>query len=69
MRDALWYCDMTTSPDGRPVTFTDRIREIRTRRQSDDPVVRALATNGSERAAAVRRTEQLLRPSPRLEDS
>jgi putative nucleotidyltransferase with HDIG domain len=63
VRDALWYCDMTTSPDGRPVTFADRIREIRTRRQSDDPVVRALATNGSERAAAVRRTEQLLQTS------
>jgi hypothetical protein len=63
VRDALWYCDMTTSPDGRPGTFADRIREIRTRRQSDDPVVRALATNGNERAAAVRRTEQLLHTS------
>jgi hypothetical protein len=60
VRDALWYCDMTTSPDGRPVSFTDRIREIRARRQSTDPVVRALAINVSERAAAVRRTEELL---------
>ena len=61
VRDALWYCDMTTSPDGRPVSFADRIGEIRARRQSADPVVRALAANGVERAAAVRRTEELLR--------
>jgi hypothetical protein len=60
VRDALWYCDMTTSPDGRPVSFIDRIREICARRQSADPVVRALATNIGERAAAVRRTEELL---------
>jgi hypothetical protein len=63
VRDALWYCDMTTSPDGRPVSFADRIREIRARRQSADPVVRALAGNCSERAAAVRRTEELLHRS------
>jgi hypothetical protein len=61
VRDTLWYCDMTTSPDGHPVAFADRIREIRSRRQAADPVVRALATNVSERAAAVRRTEELLR--------
>jgi putative nucleotidyltransferase with HDIG domain len=61
VRDALWYCDMTTGLDGRPVSFADRIGEIRARRQSADPVVRALAANGVERAAAVRRTEELLR--------
>ena len=61
VRDALWYCDMTTGLDGRPVSFADRIGEIRARRQSADPVVRALAANGGERAAAVRRTEELLR--------
>jgi putative nucleotidyltransferase with HDIG domain len=63
VRDALWYCDMTTGPDGGPVSFADRIREIRARRRSADPVVRALDINGSERAAAVRRTEQLLHTS------
>jgi hypothetical protein len=61
MRDALWYCDMTTSPDGRPVSFDDRMRELRRRRGPDDPVVRALEVNGDERAAAVRRTENRLR--------
>lgn len=61
VRDALWYCDMTTSPDGRPMSFTDRMAELRRRRSADDPVVRALAVNERERAAAVRRTEDLLR--------
>jgi hypothetical protein len=51
---------MTTGPDGRPVSFADRIREIRARRGLADPVVRALATNCVERAAAVRRTKRLL---------
>ncbi|HJQ48874.1 MAG TPA: HDIG domain-containing protein [Amycolatopsis sp.] len=59
-RDALWYCDMTTSPDGEPVGFDDRMAELRTRRAAADPVIRALAVNGPERAAAVRRTEELL---------
>ncbi|WAL69340.1 HD domain-containing protein [Amycolatopsis cynarae] len=60
VRDALWYCDMTTSPDGEPVSFTKRMAELRARRGPDDPVVRALAANEKERAAAVRRTEKLL---------
>lgn len=61
VRDALWYCDMTTGPDGRPVTFGERMAELRRRRSADDPVVRALAVNESERTAAVHRTEQRLR--------
>lgn len=61
VRDALWYCDMTTSPDGEPMSFEDRMAEVRARREPDDPVVRALAVNGPERAAAVRRTEELVR--------
>ncbi|WP_235921267.1 three-helix bundle dimerization domain-containing protein [Lentzea tibetensis] len=61
LRDALWYCDMTTSPDGHPTTVDDRLAEIRRRRGPDDPVVRALAINVEERLAAVRRTHRLLR--------
>lgn len=61
VRDALWYCDMTTSPDGKPISFDDRMAELRSRRGPADPVVRALEVNGTERAAAVRRTEQFLR--------
>ena len=29
LRDALWYCDLTTSPDGQPVSAPDRIAEIK----------------------------------------
>ncbi|WP_232836917.1 HD domain-containing protein [Lentzea terrae] len=61
LRDALWYCDMTTSPDGQPIMVNDRLSEIRERRGPDDPVVRALAINVDERLAAVRRTHRLLR--------
>lgn len=61
VRDALWYCDMTVGPDGRPMTVEERIAEIRSRRGPDHPVVRALAHNLDERAAAVTRTELLLR--------
>ncbi|MFD2398317.1 hypothetical protein ACFSVJ_18260 [Prauserella oleivorans] len=49
---------MTTSPTGEPVSFTDRMAEIEARRGPDDPVVRALAVNRPERAAAVRRTQR-----------
>lgn len=61
LRDALWYCDMSTGPDGHPTTVHGRLAEIRQRRGPDDPVVRALAINGDERLAAVRRTHRLLR--------
>ena len=64
-RDALWYCDMTTSPDGERVTFDERMAELRARRGPDDPVVRALVVNESERAAAVRRTEERLAAQPK----
>lgn len=60
VRDALWYCDMTTGPDGDTVSFEDRVREIRARRSPDHPTVRALATNLPDRRAAVRRTAHLL---------
>jgi hypothetical protein len=66
VRDALWYCDMTTGPDGRSVTFAERMAELRRRRSADDPVIRALAVNEGERAAAVERTEQRLRHADAL---
>jgi HD domain len=31
LTDALTYCDMTTGPDGRPLTVEERLAEIRTR--------------------------------------
>nr|WP_225954917.1 HD domain-containing protein [Kibdelosporangium phytohabitans] len=61
LKDALWYSDMMTGPDGRPTTLDTRLAEIRRRRGPDDPVVRALAVNVNERRAAVRRVHRLLR--------
>ncbi|MEU7478266.1 HD domain-containing protein [Lentzea sp. NPDC042327] len=61
LRDALWYADMSTCPDGHAITVEARLAEIRRRRGPDDPVVRALALNGEERLAAVRRIHRLLR--------
>lgn len=66
VRDALWYSDMTTGPDGTPLSFTERLAELRGRREPGDPVVLALRYNGDERAAAVRRTEALLEARTRL---
>lgn len=60
VRDALWYCDMTTDPDGHPITAEKRLAEIRQRRGPHDPVVRALTLNQNERIAAVRHTHHLL---------
>ncbi|MEV6235320.1 HD domain-containing protein [Lentzea sp. NPDC051838] len=61
LRDALWYSDMTTSPEGHPITVEERIAEIRGRRGPDDPVVRALAVNLDDRLSSVRRIHRLLR--------
>lgn len=56
-RDALWYCDMVTGPDGQRVRFADRVAEILHRYGESDLVgqfiVRAAA---GELGAAVDRT-------------
>ena len=39
---ALIYCDMTTDPDGRMVTFDERLDEIQSRYGSDHVVSRAM---------------------------
>lgn len=40
---ALTYCDMTTGPDGTPLTVDERITEILSRYPPDDVVHRAIA--------------------------
>lgn len=40
--DALTWCDLTTDPDGQPVTVDARLVEIRQRYPADSVVVRAL---------------------------
>ena len=60
LRDALWYCDLTTSPDGEPVGAGERIAEIRARYGPDDIVTRFIIQGESELLAAVDRTERRL---------
>jgi putative nucleotidyltransferase with HDIG domain len=60
VRDALWYCDAAIGPAGQPMSFDERISDLRERRGPDHPSVRALATGLAERRAAVERTERLL---------
>jgi putative nucleotidyltransferase with HDIG domain len=56
VRDALWTCDMTTSPVGEPVDFEERLREITERYGPEHTVPRAIAAAGDEIRAAIRRT-------------
>jgi putative nucleotidyltransferase with HDIG domain len=60
VRDALWYCDLTTSPDGEPVGAGERIGEIKERYGPGDIVTRFITEGASELLAAVERTERRL---------
>ena len=57
LRDALWYCDLTTSPDGQPVSAPDRIAEIKARYGSGHIVTQFITDGAPELLAAVERTE------------
>ena len=50
VRDLLWYADMTVGPTGEPVTFAERMDELRERYPSDHYVIRALDASMPERA-------------------
>jgi putative nucleotidyltransferase with HDIG domain len=60
LRDALWYCDLTTSPDGQPVSALDRIAEIQERYGSGHIVTQFISAGTPELLAAVDRTERRL---------
>lgn len=64
VRDALWWADMTTGPDGQVMTFTERMDEVRARYGPDHPVSQAIERSWDIRQAAVDRTEALLRGLP-----
>jgi hypothetical protein len=61
LRDALWWADMTTSPDGRPVTFDERIKEIQDRYGPQDLVTFFIRQAEPELRGAVERTHERLR--------
>lgn len=61
LRDALWYCDLTTSPDGDPVSAQDRIAEIKERYGPGHIVTQFITDGAPELLAAVESTERRLR--------
>ncbi|MBK1785984.1 HD domain-containing protein [Prauserella cavernicola] len=60
LRDALWYCDLTTSPDGETVRAHDRIAEIKQRYGPDHLVTRFITGASAELLSAVERTQRRL---------
>lgn len=60
VRDALWYCDITTTPDGQPTDAHARIAEIKERYGPDDLVTQFITAATPELLAAVSRTERRL---------
>lgn len=60
LRDALWYCDLTTSPDGEPVSVADRLAEIQSRYGRGHVVTRFVDVARAELVGAVERTERHL---------
>lgn len=61
VRDALWWADMTTTPDGSVTNVHDRIEEIQKRYGPEDLVTFFIRQAKPELVAAVERTEERLR--------
>lgn len=60
LRDALWWADMSTTPDGEPTNVHDRIEEIEKRYGPEDLVSFFIRQAKPELVAAVERTEERL---------
>ncbi len=60
LADALTYCDMTTSPIGREITFEERIDDILHRYDEADIVAQAIREALPSLALAVERTQEAL---------
>jgi hypothetical protein len=56
-RDAVWYVDMTTGPDGQYMSAQERLAEIRQRYGPDDPVTRFWSRAEPTLMDAINRTE------------
>jgi predicted hydrolase (HD superfamily) len=61
LRDALWWADMTTSPDGVPVALDERIKEIQERYGPQGVVSFFIRQAEPDLRGAVERTEARLR--------
>ncbi|MDT0352918.1 hypothetical protein [Pseudonocardia charpentierae] len=56
VRDALWYCDMVTGPDGQRVAVDERLAEIQSRYGPDSIVGQFIDLARPELLGAVERT-------------
>jgi putative nucleotidyltransferase with HDIG domain len=56
LQDALDAADLTTGPDGEPMTFAERMDEIAARYPPDDPVARFWPRARAVEAEAIERT-------------
>lgn len=61
LRDALWWADMSTTPEGEPTNVRDRIEEIQKRYGPEDLVTFFIRQAKPELVGAVERTEERLR--------
>ncbi len=61
VRDALTYCDMTTSPIGSNISFEERIADILHRYGNEDIVAQAIRQATPSLALDVERTQHMLR--------
>ncbi|SHW51053.1 metal dependent phosphohydrolase [Mycobacteroides abscessus subsp. abscessus] len=55
--DVLTFCDLTTGPDGSPVSAAARLDEVMERYRPEDPVHRAVSLSREELLAAVGRVQ------------
>jgi hypothetical protein len=60
LRDALWWADMTTTPDGGETTAVERVAEIQSRYGPDDLVSCFIRRAWDDLNTAVERTERRL---------
>jgi putative nucleotidyltransferase with HDIG domain len=60
LRDALWWADMTTTPDGGETTAVERVAEIQTRYGPDDLVSCFIRRAWDDLNAAAERTRRRL---------
>ncbi|MEU6245995.1 HD domain-containing protein [Glycomyces sp. NPDC047010] len=61
--DLLWYCDLTTGPDGQEFTVEERIAEIRNRYEPGSVVVEFIELSAGEFFEVVKRVEDWIRPT------
>lgn len=61
--DSLWYCDLTTGPDGERMTLAERLADVEDRHGRDSVVARGMRQSWDQLEACVQRVERRLKAS------